>query len=155
MQKAVDAISKSKVRVDVVALGEAATANPPLESMASAGKGAVIAAKDPDALTALFNDEAAALARQVLVTATLPEGFDATEGSVAVSVQADGETYSDTAFVSFGEVAKKSTENAVAGPLPVAPPSAANDPRGALGGPRLRSGLGALVVLLGAFGVLR
>ena len=152
LERAVGAISDSKVRTDVVALGEEATANPPLESLASAGKGAVIPAKDPDALTALFNDEAAALARQVLVTASLPEGFDATEGSVAVSVKADGETYSDTAFVSFGPAVAKKTETAT-GPLPVGPPSALMTPEvlwaglGALG-------LGALVVLLGALGVL-
>ena len=39
--------------------------------MSDAGDGQVIPA-DPDALEAAFTDEAAALARQILVTATLP-----------------------------------------------------------------------------------
>ena len=155
LQTAVDAISGAQVRVDVVAVGEAATANPPLESMASAGKGAVFAAQDPDALTSLFNDEAAALARQVLVTASLPEGFDATEGSLAVSVEADGETYADTAFVSFGHPAGKSAEakGSATGAQPVAPPTPWLTPDIMWGGVGA-IGIGVLVVLLGALGVL-
>ncbi len=151
LEDAVDAVAASEVRVDVVALEEAAEANGPLEAMASEGGGTVIAAQDPDALTALFNDQAAALARQVLVTASLPEDFNATEGSVAVSVDAGGETYSDTAFVSFGRPRRRPRRSSP-GPQPVEPPSLLMTPRGPLGG-LAALGLGALVVLLGAFGV--
>ncbi len=153
LQKAVDAITASKVRVDVVSLGEDGDNNPPLEAMASEGGGKVLAAQDPDALTELFNEEAAALARQVLVTAALPEGFDATEGSVAISVEAGGETYSDTAFVSFGKVATEAPPRTAAGPLPVEPPSPLMNQDALWGGTRRTRVSGVLVVLLGAFGV--
>ncbi len=155
LQTAVDAVSGAQVRVDVVAVGEAAAANPPLEAMASAGKGVVIAAQDPDALTSLFNDEAAALARQVLVTASLPHGFDAAEGSLAVSVDAGGQTYADTAFVSFGHAADKPAPSAKkpSGPQPVSPPLAQITP-GMLWAGFAAIGVGILVVLLGALGVL-
>ena len=152
LQKAVSAIKSSKVRVHAVALGDAATANPPLEEMANAGGGSVVAAQDPNALTALFNEEAAALARQVLVTAQLPKGFGSTEGSVAVSIDAGGQTYSDTAYVSFGKVAKKGP-TAAAGPLPAGTPSPLTSPDVMYGG-LAALGVGALVVLLSAFGVL-
>jgi tight adherence protein B len=152
LEQAVKAIADSEVRVDVVALGEAATANPPLEAMASEGEGTVIAAQDPQALTALFSDEAAALARQVLVTAALPEGFGDTEGSLSVSLVAGEETYTDTAFISFGERAKASRPEE-ASPLPVAAPSVLTSPE-ALWGGLGALGVGLLFVLLGAFGVL-
>jgi tight adherence protein B len=140
----VKAISDASVRVDVVALGQEAIANPPLEAMASEGGGNVIAAQDPEALTALFSEEAAALARQVLVTAALPDGFSAAEGSVAVSVDAAGETYSDSAFVSFGRVG----EAAPRSPLPVGAPSIlVSDEAFLIGLGAL--GVGGLIVLLG------
>jgi tight adherence protein B len=151
LEQVVSTISSSKVRVDVVALGEAAEANPPLEAMASEAGGTVVAAQDPEALTGLFNEEAAALARQVLVTASLPEGFDATEGSVAVSVMAGDETYSDTAFVSFGKAADQVAP--AVSQTPASVPSPLVSKNAFLAG-LVALGLGLLVVLLGAFGVL-
>ena len=46
---------------------------------------------DADALEAAFEDEAAALARQVLVTATLPSDFTGNEATVTVAAT-DGST---------------------------------------------------------------
>jgi tight adherence protein B len=146
-------IERAKVRVDVVALGEAVQANAPLETMASEGDGEVVAATDPESLTALFNKEAEDLARQLLVTAVLPSDFREREGSVAVSVEADGETYSDTAFVLFGKAGKQSEQDAAAGPRALEPPSFLMTREALLAGLGALT-LGVLVVLLGAFGVL-
>ena len=54
---------------------------------------------DPKSLTQVFSAEADTLARQVLITATLPADNGVTEGTLAVSVDAGGEAYTDTAFV--------------------------------------------------------
>jgi tight adherence protein B len=152
LQTAIDTIAEAKVRVDVVALGdEAAQANAPLESMVAEGEGEVIAAADPDALTALFEREAAELSRQMLVTAPLPDDFEATEGSVAVSVVAGGETYSDTAFVALG-AAEDQKEAGPLGPASVQAPTWLMSDEALLAG-LAALGLGVLVVLLGAFGV--
>jgi tight adherence protein B len=154
LQEVIDTIAGAKVRVDVVALGDEATqANAPLEAMASQGNGEVIAAADPDALTALFEREAAELSRQMLVTAPLPAEFSDVEGSVAVSVDAGGETYSDSAFVSLGSVVPKEAEQEVAGPRTVEVPSPLTSTNALLVGLGAL-GLGLLVVLLGALGVL-
>jgi tight adherence protein B len=153
LEEVIDTIAGAKVRVDVVALGDEATqANAPLEAMASQGNGEVIAAADPDALTALFEREAAELSRQMFVTAPLPDEFSDVEGSVAVSVDAGGETYSDSAFVSFGSVAKPPAEQEVAGSRSRELPSFFAGDSALLAG-LAGLGLGVLVVLLSAFGV--
>jgi tight adherence protein B len=154
LQEVIDAIAGAEVRVDVVALGDEATqANAPLEAMASQGNGEVIAAADPDALTALFEREAAELSRQMLVTVPLPDEFSDVEGSVAVSVDAGGETYSDSAFVSFGPVAKPPAEQETGGAHSLELPSFLAGDNALVAGLAALA-LGALVVLLGAFGVL-
>lgn len=148
----VEAIETSEVRVDVVALGGAADADSALETLAAAGRGRVVAAEDPAALTALFDSEAAALARQVLITATLPEEVLGTEGSLAVSIEADGEPYSATAFVPFGDVGGGSDPEPVG---PRAVPAPVLDVSGDLLLVGLGAlGLGVLVLLLAALGLL-
>jgi tight adherence protein B len=153
LQEVIDTIAGAKVRVDVVALGDEATqANAPLEAMASQGNGEVIAAADPDALTALFEREAAELSRQMLVTVPLPDEFSDVEGSVAVSVDAGGETYSDSAFVSFGPVPEGPAEQETAGSRSFELPSFLASDNALLAG-LAALGVGVLVVLLSAFGV--
>jgi tight adherence protein B len=110
LQPVVDAIKASKVKVDVVALEQGAAAPQPLAAMASASGGTVISA-NADALTAAFSSEADVLARQILVTVEVPAGQSATEATVAVSLDAGGETHSASAFV-----AVKSTESGPAKP---------------------------------------
>jgi tight adherence protein B len=153
LQEAVSTIAASKVRVDVVSMGdekpEAAAA---LDAMASAGGGSVVAAHEPGALTELFNKEAAALARQLLVTAKLPQDFKATEGSVAVSIEAGGQTYSNSAYVSYGK-APTTPATTQAGPQPVSAPPLAVGNQALLGG-IAALGVGVLMVLLFAFGVV-
>ena len=94
----IDAIKKSKVKVDVVALDQGTSAPQPLADMASASGGTVISA-DASALTAAFSSEANVLARQVLVTATVPASQKATDATVAVSLDSGGETHNASAYV--------------------------------------------------------
>lgn len=94
------AIRKAGVQVDVVALHDDTEALASLESFAEAGNGTVIPA-DADALTTAFNDEAAALSRQVLVTAQIPESVTADEATVVLS--ADGASTSRAVVIRDGD----------------------------------------------------
>ena len=91
-------IDDSDVKVDVVALSLPAEDRALLQQIADAGNGSVVSA-DPKSLTQVFSAEADTLARQVLITATLPADNGVTEGTLAVSVDSGGEAYTDTAFV--------------------------------------------------------
>jgi tight adherence protein B len=94
----IEAIKAAKIRVDVVALDQGTAAPQPLADMATASQGTVIAA-DTSSLTAAFSSEAAALVRQLVVTADVPKGFQDTEATVNVSLDAGGETHTASAFV--------------------------------------------------------
>ncbi|GAB3266010.1 type II secretion system F family protein [Nocardioides dilutus] len=84
------AIKEAEVRVDVVALEQDGEALQALQSLATAGGGEVIPS-DPEALAAAFAEQAAALARQVLVTVQVPRAVERTEATVKVSLPtADG-----------------------------------------------------------------
>lgn len=87
------AIDETATLVDVVSLDQQGKpkAVAALTELATAGQGTVIAA-DGDELAATFAAEAEVLARQVLVTAPLPDGFNAEEATVAVTLPTpDGE----------------------------------------------------------------
>lgn len=149
----VEAVEAAGIRVDAVSIGNAPGGTEPLEAMAAEGDGEVIRTADPDSLTAVFNDEASALARQVLVTAELPGDLSLSEGSLEVSLDAGGESYADRAFVSLGAAAA-----APAAPAPVAPPRAVAPPKFQISDTMLLGGiaalgLGVLVVLAAALGV--
>ena len=153
LQDAVDAIAQAKVRVDVVSMtDDDPAATSALEAMASKGGGSVVAAHDPKALTELFNNEADALARQLLVTTRLPRDFTATEGSVAVSIEAAGQVYSDSAYVTYGKAPAKPAA-APAGPRRVALPGLSVGSQAMMGG-LAALGVGVLLVLLFAFGIV-
>jgi tight adherence protein B len=96
-------IGVSRVKVDVVALGLSAEETAVLQQLADAGNGTVINADDPTALTEVFAAEAENIARQILISATVPPGENITEGTLAVSVTAGGTTYSDSAFVNVAK----------------------------------------------------
>ncbi|RYP85670.1 VWA domain-containing protein [Nocardioides guangzhouensis] len=83
------AIKDADVAVDVVALDQSGSSLAPLRAMSDAGSGSVIAA-DADALESAFAAEADALARQVLVTATLPSEVTGNEATVTVAATVDG-----------------------------------------------------------------
>jgi tight adherence protein B len=94
----IDAIKKDKIRLDVVSLEQDASATADLTQMAEAGNGTVFSA-DAATLEQTFSDEAQALARQVVVTATVPAGQSARDATVAVDIDAGSQHYSASAFV--------------------------------------------------------
>lgn len=97
------AIGDGELLVDVVALNQTEKQLGPLQAMADAGSGQVISA-EPQALEQAFTDEADALARQVLVTMTMPSGLTAKEGSVEVSLPTGTDTLTASAFVPLKQV---------------------------------------------------
>jgi tight adherence protein B len=80
------AIGSSEILVDVVALEQEGAAVDALTALAEAGDGQVIAATR-QALAQALSEEADALARQVLVTAQVPDSVTATEATVDVTIQ--------------------------------------------------------------------
>jgi tight adherence protein B len=115
-----DAVTKSGAVVDVVSLQRGDEANKPLNAIATAGKGTVLTMADPTALAAAFAKEASALARQIVVTAQLPPGFDSTTSNVEVQVPTAGDSFTATAYVPVQtEAGIAAAEAAAAGPRPV------------------------------------
>lgn len=84
------AITDTRTLVDVVSLGQSGEALEPLSAMAEAGSGRVIESSG-EALAEDFRAEADVLASQVLVTAPLPSGFDASQATVEVVLPTGGE----------------------------------------------------------------
>jgi tight adherence protein B len=98
------AIDSAGVKVDVVALAQDGDDEALLEQLSHAGGGKVLKADDPEALSKLFSKEAQLLAQQVLVTVTPPADKAGAEGTVAVTLQVDGEPITDEAFVALPKV---------------------------------------------------
>jgi len=96
---AVKAVKDSGVLLDAVSLSIKDSANTALRRLAGAGSGTVISAANPAALARAYQQEAQVLARQVLITATVPADFTAEEATAAVTLAAGGTSYSDSAFV--------------------------------------------------------
>jgi tight adherence protein B len=92
-------IRSAGVKVDVVSLQQSDADSLPLNQMAAAGKGTMLSAGDPSALTAAYAKEAKVLARQVLVTVTVPAGQKATDADVAVTLSSGGQSYTGSAFL--------------------------------------------------------
>ncbi|QWZ06364.1 VWA domain-containing protein [Nocardioides panacis] len=127
-------IKKAGVKVDVVALAQSSSEEALLQPLSDAGEGSVISESNPAALGQVFAGEADLLAKQILITAPLPT--DGTpEGTLAVSVVAGGETYTDEAFVTLP--APKTT---VASPTDLHPA----DPGTTVSSTVMLAGLGAL-----------
>jgi tight adherence protein B len=145
------AVKKADVKVDVVALDQSQRDEELLTPLAAAGGGTVISARDPKALSQVFASEAQDLASQVQVTGSTPS--DVTEGSLEVSIDADGRTYSDSAFVSLSEAKPDVAPAPVPAKLTAAEPGLSITPTMMLGG-LAALGLGLLVILLGLFGGL-
>jgi tight adherence protein B len=114
-----DAIKGAGVGVDVVSLQQG-DANQPLEAMANAGKGKVFTTADPAALSAAFASEANALARQIVVTAQVPAGFQESSSNVDVTVPTGTQAYTASAYVPVRTAADIAAEKAAAAtPQPV------------------------------------
>jgi len=140
LDAATGAIRSAGVLTDVVALDQRGGEDPALREIAAAGQGQVVPA-DPAALQAALAAEAQVLARQVLVTATLPSGSTAEQGTVSVTLPTSAGPVRAEAFASLD-------------PLPVAPVAAAttswSPPRWALyaGSAALAVGLVLVAVAL-------
>ncbi|MCW2846826.1 MAG: hypothetical protein JWR90_800 [Marmoricola sp.] len=114
------AIKKSGATVDVVSLQKGDEGNAPLNAIATAGKGTILKAQDPAALTAAFAKEATVLARQVVVTAEIPEGFSKTTSNVEVTVPTGTESFTASAYVPVQLASDITAKKAVvAAPTPV------------------------------------
>ena len=98
---AAKAVKRAGVTLDVVALAQDAKDEQLLRGLAGAGNGQVLSAEDPEALEAVFAEAAQVLASQVLVTVTPPEEIAGKEGTLAVTLQVDGEPTTDEAFVAM------------------------------------------------------
>jgi tight adherence protein B len=143
------AVRATRTRVDVVALGQQGSARSALEGIAAAGHGTVIDASQPAALNQVFAAEAAAFARQLLISFPVPRDKAGNDASVAVSAKAGDSSYADTAVVALSAAA------------PAPPPSFdAAAPTGFVIGGKLLAvgvialGVGVFLLLLLVFGVL-
>jgi tight adherence protein B len=145
-----DAVKKSGASVDVVSLQQGDEANQPLNAIAAAGKGTVLNTNDPAALTAAFSKEADALAHQIVVTAQVPAGFEASSSNVDVSVPTTAETFTTSAYLPVRSAADIAAEKAAASaPKPVTAGRLALSRNVVLGG------VGAIGVgLIGFVGIL-
>ena len=99
-------VANAGVKVDVVALAQNDDEKALLQKIANSGSGQLLSADDPSALEAVFTKEAESLAQQVLVSVTPPADLAGHEGSLSVSLEVDGETTADTAFVKLPAGAK-------------------------------------------------
>jgi tight adherence protein B len=114
-----DVVSRAKtsgVTVDVVALEQSAANQAKLRQVTAATTGSVLPADDPAAVAALFARQAEALAQQVLIEFQSSHAGGAT---VAASLDAGGQTYTDSTFVSL-QGSPAAAEQA-ARPLPATP----------------------------------
>ena len=124
LRSVVSQIKESGAVVDVVSLQEGDEANAPLNAIAVAGKGTVLTTQDPAALTAAFAEEADALARQIVVTAKVPDSVDETSSNVSVSVPTADEAFSAAAYVpvrSAKDLAAAKSANAAPQPVTAGP----------------------------------
>ncbi|QBR94200.1 type II secretion system F family protein [Nocardioides euryhalodurans] len=98
------AITDSEILVNVVGLEQGGAAIDALDALSVAGGGSLINA-DSEALEQAFNAEADVLARQVLVTAQVPDTITATDATVAVSLGSDTGVLTAEAFTPIGQAA--------------------------------------------------
>ena len=138
-----DNVTDAEVLLDVVALDQAGGAMAALESLADSAGGRVIDA-DPDALRKAFTKEADALARQVLVTAEVPDSVDSTEASVSVSLPTEDATLVADAFAAVRTAAPESSSTSTS---PVAPEPGVMIPETWMFGGLAAVGLGMLLLL--------
>ena len=136
IEAATTAIQDAGVLTDVVALEQSGAALEALQQLATAGQGQVISS-DPAALQAAFAAEADILARQVLVDATLPDGFDKTEATIKITLPTSTGSVTAEAFSPVEAAPSSST------PAPVRPSGSWSPPSWALyvgpGGPGART----------------
>ncbi|MDQ4054708.1 MAG: type II secretion system F family protein [Actinomycetota bacterium] len=94
------AISEHELLVDVVALEQSGPDLKALAKLARAGNGRVISA-DSSALSEAFSAEADVLARQVLVTAQVPDRESGTQGTIEVTLPSSDGDISASAYTTI------------------------------------------------------
>jgi tight adherence protein B len=100
LDEVLDAAGKGDVRIDAVGLDRALTADDELTSIVNVTDGSVTSATDPTTLQAVFASEADDLAKQMVVTFDKPV-TTIDEGTLSITVAADGTLYTDDAFVAL------------------------------------------------------
>lgn len=105
------AITEAGLLVDVVALDQSGPDLDLLGQLADAGNGRVISS-DSTALAETFSAEADVLATQVLVTAELPEGETASQGTVEVILPSSAGDITASAYSTIGGDASGAPETA-------------------------------------------
>jgi tight adherence protein B len=120
-------VKASGAKVDVVALKQSGKGLDSLAKIAYAGHGTVLNADNPTVLTQAFQDEARSLARQVLVTADVPDA-KATSGDIQVTIGAGTKSWSDGTYATIRKpvwqrVDKSGNQLAVAAAGPTVPVS--------------------------------
>ncbi|MBD8869153.1 type II secretion system F family protein [Nocardioides donggukensis] len=93
----IDTITEAEIQVNVVGLDQPLDDLAPLKAMSDVGGGSVISA-NAGGLARVFADEADSLARQVLVTASLPAGLTDAETTVQVTAPTESGTLSGTTY---------------------------------------------------------
>lgn len=140
----VRAAKGSGVTVDVVALDQSPADEDRLRRITSATGGSMIPADNAKALTAAFEDEARALASQVLIEFEAPH---AGESSIDVSMSAAGQVYADSTLFTLPSPPDSAVD--LPGPVPATGPSALSDPRVlVVGAGALFLGLAVVLALL-------
>ncbi len=143
LSSVVDAIKKSGVQIDAVAIQQSGTESAPLRAMAAAGRGTMLDASQPTALSAAFAQEADALSRQIIVTADVPAKSDQS-ADVNVTLPGSSSTMTASAYVPV-HTAEAATNAAL--PTPVLRPKFAVTDRIVLGGV-VAMALGLLGIIL-------
>ena len=99
-------VAASKVTVDAVGFRTSDTQSSPLRQIAAKGGGQVIAAREAGGLASAFKSAAEDIARQVIVTASIPKDLANSSHTISVSATAGGVTLTDQAFAPLGAAGK-------------------------------------------------
>jgi tight adherence protein B len=142
----VDAAAEGGTQVDAIALGaDAEQALASLTEVTAASGGTVVSASDAAQLGGLFDDAATALVNELLVTATVPAGLDATDAVVEVTFESGQGALAAEAYVAIEPGADTATAPVDYGPT--AAPEVSIVPRWVMV-------LGAVALALGVTGLL-
>lgn len=142
LEDVIAAAGDSGIRIDAVGLNQEITTESPLNQIVVSTDGTITSTSDPDALKEVFEAEANDLAKQIVVTFDRPAS-SIDEGTLAVSVDADGAQYSDEAFIAL--------PTAEADPAAATPTYEVDSSRFALGTPWL---IGGVLLLFGSLAFL-
>jgi tight adherence protein B len=161
-KSAVDALSRAKIRAEIIGFKTEETQDAILSTFAAAGGGSVAAAGNPEAVRAAFTAAAKALDSQVSVRLQPAEGLVGTQ-QVVVTGTASGRPFTAVGTVDLGRGIRPTatptptvTGSTGGGGGTTIPPSQGKGLDGYVPGTHLRWGLGLaiLAIFLGAFGLV-